>query len=94
MPRLHILAAIRLDAAERYRSLLTTPEDFETQIVTSKADAIARLASPETPADVLVVDGDVPADIAVLQDRSRFIAVIQGGFVKSGRLAAGAPLRP
>jgi imidazolonepropionase-like amidohydrolase len=38
-------------------------------------------------ADVLVVDGDVPADIAVLEDRSRFIAVVQGGVVKSGRLA-------
>ena len=36
-------------------------------------------------ADVLVVDGDVLADIAVLQDRSRFLAVIQGGIVKAGR---------
>ena len=38
-------------------------------------------------ADVLVVDGDVLADIAVLEDRSRFIAVMQGGVVKAGRLA-------
>ncbi len=36
-------------------------------------------------ADVLVVDGDVLADISVLEDRSRFIAVIQGGIVKAGR---------
>jgi imidazolonepropionase-like amidohydrolase len=38
-------------------------------------------------ADVLVVDGDVLGDIHVLEDRSRFIAVIQGGVVKAGRLA-------
>jgi imidazolonepropionase-like amidohydrolase len=39
--------------------------------------------------DVLVVDGDVPADISVLEDRSRFIAVLQGGLVKAGRLSRG-----
>lgn len=38
-------------------------------------------------ADVLVVDGDVVADIAILQDRSRFLAVMQGGIVKAGRQA-------
>ncbi len=38
--------------------------------------------------DVLVVDGDVMGDIAVLEDRSRFIAVLQGGIVKAGRLKA------
>ena len=38
-------------------------------------------------ADVLVVDGDPLADIRVLEDRSRFIAVMQGGIVKAGRLA-------
>ncbi len=37
-------------------------------------------------ADVLVVDGDVLADIAILEDRSRFIAVMQGGVVKAGQL--------
>jgi imidazolonepropionase-like amidohydrolase len=36
--------------------------------------------------DVLVVDGDVLADVAVLEDRSRFAAVLQGGVVKAGRL--------
>ena len=40
-------------------------------------------------ADVLVVDGDVLADISVLEDRSRFIAVMQGGVVKAGQ---GRPL--
>jgi imidazolonepropionase-like amidohydrolase len=38
-------------------------------------------------ADVLVVDGNVAADISLLEDRSRFIAVLQGGVVKAGRLA-------
>ena len=40
-------------------------------------------------ADVLVVDGDVLADIALLEDRSRFIAVMQGGIIKAGQLAGG-----
>jgi imidazolonepropionase-like amidohydrolase len=38
-------------------------------------------------ADVLIVDGDVLADIMLLEDRSRFIAVMQGGIVKAGKLA-------
>jgi imidazolonepropionase-like amidohydrolase len=41
-------------------------------------------------ADVLVVDGDVLADISLLEDRSRFIAVLQGGAVKAGRLSRPA----
>jgi imidazolonepropionase-like amidohydrolase len=36
-------------------------------------------------ADILVVDGDVLSDIRVLEDRSRFIAVMQGGIVKAGQ---------
>jgi imidazolonepropionase-like amidohydrolase len=43
---------------------------------------------PGKLADVLVVDGDVPADISILEDRSRFLAVMQGGAVKAGSLAA------
>jgi imidazolonepropionase-like amidohydrolase len=42
---------------------------------------------PGKLADLLVVDGDVVADIRLLEDRRRFIAVIQGGVVKAGRLA-------
>ncbi|MDX1969193.1 MAG: amidohydrolase family protein [Planctomycetaceae bacterium] len=38
-------------------------------------------------ADILVVDGDVVADIAVLQQRERFLAVMQGGAVKAGQYA-------
>ncbi len=41
-------------------------------------------------ADVLVVDGDPIRDIRVLQDRSKFIAVMQGGIVKAGQLAQPA----
>jgi hypothetical protein len=36
---------------------------------------------------VLVVDGNVLADIAVLQDRARFLAVMQGGVLRAGQLA-------
>jgi imidazolonepropionase-like amidohydrolase len=42
---------------------------------------------PGKLADVLVVDGDVLADIRLLEDRSRFLAVIQGGLIKAGTLA-------
>jgi imidazolonepropionase-like amidohydrolase len=37
--------------------------------------------------DLLVVEGDVMKDIAILEDRQNFIAVMQGGAVKAGRLA-------
>jgi imidazolonepropionase-like amidohydrolase len=47
---------------------------------------------PGKLADVLVVDGDVIADIAVLADRSRLLAVMQNGFVKAGTLATRQPL--
>ena len=42
-------------------------------------------------ADVLVVDGDVLADISLLEDRSRFVAVMQGGIVKAGQLVRMEP---
>lgn len=41
-------------------------------------------------ADLLIVDGDVLADIRLLEDRSRFIAVIQGGRIAAGRLSRPA----
>ena len=37
--------------------------------------------------DVLIVDGDVAANISLLEDRAKFIAVMQGGVIKAGRLA-------
>ncbi len=54
--------------------------------IMGRADEFGTL-QPGKLADVLVVDGDVLADIAVLEDRSRFIAVMQGGHVKAGQLA-------
>lgn len=41
--------------------------------------------------DVLVVDGDVVADLRILQDHRRFLAVMQGGVIKAGRLARATP---
>lgn len=41
-------------------------------------------------ADLLIVDGDVIEQIELLEDRSHFIAVIQGGKVKAGQLAGNA----
>jgi imidazolonepropionase-like amidohydrolase len=38
-------------------------------------------------ADILVVDADLNKEISALEDRQRFIAVLQGGFVRAGRLA-------
>ncbi len=40
--------------------------------------------------DVLVVAGDVLANFALLEDRTNFVAVLQGGVVKAGRLARSA----
>ena len=37
-------------------------------------------------ADLLIVDGDVLNDITLLEDRRRFIAVLQGGIIKAGQL--------
>ena len=39
-------------------------------------------------ADLLIVDGDVLADIRILEDRSKFIAVMQAGVVKAGQVIA------
>ncbi len=41
--------------------------------------------------DVLVVDGQVAEDISLLEDRSKFIAVMQGGVIKAGKLAKPIP---
>lgn len=38
-------------------------------------------------ADILVVDGDVLEDISILEDRQRFLAVMQGGVIKAGQLS-------
>ena len=38
-------------------------------------------------ADLLVIEGDVIADIEILEDRKNILAVMQGGTIKAGRLA-------
>jgi imidazolonepropionase-like amidohydrolase len=55
--------------------------------IMGRADEFGTL-EPGKLADVLVVDGDVLADISLLEDRSHFVAVIQGGVVRAGQLAA------
>jgi imidazolonepropionase-like amidohydrolase len=42
---------------------------------------------PGKLADLLVVDGNVAANISVLENRSNLIAVLQAGVVKAGRMA-------
>jgi len=42
-------------------------------------------------ADVLVVDGDVAAHISLLENRKKFVAVMQGGVIKAGQLAPPFP---
>lgn len=42
-------------------------------------------------ADVLVVDGNVLANISLLEDRTKFIAVMQGGVIKAGQLSKPFP---
>lgn len=39
-------------------------------------------------ADLLIVDGDVLKDISILENKSKFVAVIQGGVIKAGKLAS------
>ena len=43
-------------------------------------------------ADVLVVPGDVLANIRLLEDRSQFIAVLQGGAIRAGKEARGGSI--
>jgi imidazolonepropionase-like amidohydrolase len=59
--------------------------------IMGRGDELGTLA-PGKLADVLVVDGDVVADISILQDRRRFIAVMQNGVVKAGQLTASGDL--
>ncbi len=54
--------------------------------ILGRSDEIGTLKAGKL-ADVLVVDGDVVADLSILQDRSRFITVMQGGVSKAGTVA-------
>jgi imidazolonepropionase-like amidohydrolase len=53
--------------------------------IMGRADEFGTVAAGKL-ADLLVIDGDPLSDIRVFEDRSRFIAVMQGGVVKAGRL--------
>ena len=48
---------------------------------------------PGKLADILIVDGDVIADISILEDRTRFLAVMQGGAIKAGQMAKPIPTK-
>ncbi len=61
-------------------------------IIMGRANELGTVESGKL-ADILVVDGDVLADIRVLEDRGKFIAVMQGGVVKAGRLAQKSEAR-
>ena len=37
------------------------------------------------------MNGDVAKDVTLLEDRTKFIAVMQGGIIKSGQLAKPFP---
>jgi imidazolonepropionase-like amidohydrolase len=56
--------------------------------IIGRAHEIGTLA-PGKLADILVVDGDVRSDISILEDRRRFIAIMQGGVIKAGERKAG-----
>lgn len=58
--------------------------------IMGRGDEFGTLAAGKL-ADILVVEGDVLSDIAILEDRSKFIAVLQGGVIKAGQLAQPVP---
>jgi imidazolonepropionase-like amidohydrolase len=55
--------------------------------IMGRGDEIGTLEAGKM-ADVLVVDGDVLSDISLLEDRRRFVAVLQAGAIKAGQVAA------
>jgi imidazolonepropionase-like amidohydrolase len=57
--------------------------------ILGRADEIGTLEAGKL-ADILIVDGDVASDVSILQDRSKFVAVMQSGVVKAGQLFAPA----
>jgi len=53
--------------------------------ILGRADEVGTLEVGKL-ADLLIVDGDVLQDITLLEDRTKFLAVVQGGIIKAGRL--------
>jgi imidazolonepropionase-like amidohydrolase len=69
-----------------------SPLDVLTCATKTGAEILGRdhelgTVEPGKLADLLIVEGDPLADITMLEDRSRFVAVIQGGVIKAGQLA-------
>lgn len=60
--------------------------------IMGRADEFGTL-TPGKLADILVVEGDVLADISLLEDRGRLLAVIQGGVVKAGTVGKNREVR-
>ncbi|HEX4131530.1 MAG TPA: amidohydrolase family protein [Pirellulales bacterium] len=71
--------------------VLTCATKTGAQII-ARGDELGTLEAGKL-ADVLVIDGDVLADIDLLQQRDRFIAVIQAGIVKAGATCVGRELQ-
>jgi imidazolonepropionase-like amidohydrolase len=57
--------------------------------ILGRADELGTLTAGKL-ADILVVAGDVVADISLLENRRNFIAVVHGGIVKSGTARVAA----
>jgi imidazolonepropionase-like amidohydrolase len=53
--------------------------------IMGRSDEIGTLEAGKL-ADIVVVDGDILEDISLLEDRSRLLAVMQGGIIKAGSL--------
>jgi imidazolonepropionase-like amidohydrolase len=69
-----------------------TPSETLTCATKTGAEIMGRghdlgTVAPGKLADLLIVDGDVLTNISLLEDRSRFLAVMQGGVIKAGKMA-------
>jgi imidazolonepropionase-like amidohydrolase len=75
-----------------------TPLEVITSATKTGAEIMGRgnefgTLEPGKVADLILVDGDVLQNIALLQDRSRILAVLQSGILKAGRYAAAWQVR-
>ena len=78
----------KMNALESLLSKFDLKEMVRTgKVVMGRGDELGTL-EPGKLADILVVDGDVLGDISILENRSKFIAVMQGGMTNAGRNAA------
>lgn len=68
MSTICVLAAIRPDAADRYREALAGQESLEPTVVTDKDEACAILAAPDNHIDVFVVDNELGGVFELIRD--------------------------